>query len=64
MLGRGEYLKLNSESYSTSSSRSSVCLEILFGLAGEADDDVGGDGDVAALAFFIQSMRRMYSSRV
>ena len=47
VLGRGEYLKLNSESYSTSSSRSSVRLEIRLGLAGEADDDVGGDGDVA-----------------
>ena len=48
VLGRGEYLKLKSESYCTWSSRSQRLLEILFGLAGEAHDDVGGDASSCA----------------
>ena len=44
--GRGEYLKEKALAKPTSSTSSSVSLEIGFGLARKADDEVGGEGDV------------------
>ena len=44
--GRMEYWKVNAAAKRASRTTSRVCSEVVLGLAGEADDDVGGDRGV------------------
>jgi len=63
VLGRGEYLKLNSECIGLVEQRERL-LEIALGLAREADDDIGGDGILPLCALDPLDAAHVFVARV